>query len=808
MDAPADRPAVRVDDKRSKALADWCTEVLHFEHDPFEAARKVCRRLGAHVVKNRTEFGFWAPEILEKRVSPHDVYLEILTPTDEMNLSAGYVEMRFRRQLLPMHKSSEFLWVSVEGLTAGRRERVGCFYQVKYQTGDGKWGKIPDYLAYSLPYGVFAPAELYDIGHLQANRADADYYRALRKQYGKDAIPRRPVAKNILQIHVPTGSAGGTLASLARRYEEIGAKVADGQPLLPAEEAYIHYDAVQLMPVEPTIVFEAGPPFFHDSELDPVADEVLVALRRPNTTNWGYDITLSGMAAVNPAILETGRPDELVDLAAALHNFPGEPIRLIFDVVYGHADNQAVDLINRHFFTGPNMYGQDVNFRHPVVRAILLESQRRKVNFGADGVRVDGAQDFKWWNTDTQELLHDDEFLQEMSDVVQEIAGFSYRPWMIFEDGRPWPREDWELASTYRTVMQNQGSPLNPDPNPDVFQWGPLTFAHNTPFRYTFWAAKWWRVQEMAMIGANWISGCANHDTLRRGYQVDPEAGVNSRLGTTLLDVLDTAYDHAAASMLTYAVLPGVPMDFINASMRASWGFIRNTDDRYSVKVMSEEANFLTWQVNDLYYSRPGNFERLKSLGFDDLEELRRFMKVLVTSVDATDYKLDYMASMLNAVDPPLQGPQPVTPAALKGIARAFFDDLHDYCNVSFSYSEVSQLQITYNAFLREFRRQRPWLRNNFGPDDFIDRRKPANSSMVYFALRTSPEHDEQIMFIGNMEGLPAEIHLFDLPVPHLERQGWTNVQATPGLWVDNFEKPFTLYDNQAILLTRRTDPG
>ena len=26
---------------------------------------------------------------------------------------------------------------------------------------------------------------------------------------------------------------------------------------------------------------------------------------------------------------------------------------------------------------------------------------------------------------------------------VQEVAGRRYRPWFIFEDGRPWPEEDW-----------------------------------------------------------------------------------------------------------------------------------------------------------------------------------------------------------------------------------------------------------------------------------------------------------------------------------------------------------------------------
>jgi hypothetical protein len=48
------------------------------------------------------------------------------------------------------------------------------------------------------------------------------------------------------------------------------------------------------------------------------------------------------MATVNPVLLETGRPDELVDLAAALHNLPGKPKKLIFDVVFGHSDNQGL----------------------------------------------------------------------------------------------------------------------------------------------------------------------------------------------------------------------------------------------------------------------------------------------------------------------------------------------------------------------------------------------------------------------------------------------------------------------------------
>ena len=51
-----------------------------------------------------------------------------------------------------------------------------------------------------------------------------------------------------------------------------------------------------------------------------------------------------------------------------------------------------------------------------------------------------------------------------------------------------------------------------------------------------------------------------------------------------------------------------------------AWGFIRNQDDRYGVKVVAEEAISLKWQVDEYAYSVPGNFPRLKALGFETRE--------------------------------------------------------------------------------------------------------------------------------------------------------------------------------------------
>ena len=225
-----------------------------------------------------------------------------------------------------------------------------------------------------------------------------------------------------------------------------------------------------------------------------------------------------------------------MELAEALHAMP-EPMMLIFDLVYGHADNQAVDLLPNRFVSGPNMYGLDLNHQDPSVRAILLEMQRRRMNAGCDGLRIDGAQDFKYYNPVTGEVEHDDAYLQSMSDVVQEIGEHARKPWMIFEDGRPWPREDWPTASTYRDVIEDQ---------PDVWQWGPLIFAHNTPMLEGFWRDKFWRVEQIRDIGGHWISGCGNHDTVRRGTQIETDEPLNTHLGDTLPEIIDAAYDNPA----------------------------------------------------------------------------------------------------------------------------------------------------------------------------------------------------------------------------------------------------------------------
>ncbi len=781
-----------VDMDAAQGLADTALALMNTAETSFDAERAIARSLGGLVDGDAATFGFWTPELLDARVPKGDVFLEVMAPVEPLDLTRARQEVRFETAYLPVQRIEAHTFAAVRGMRAGTRDSLGDFYALVWRDGEGEWHRILDPLAASLPFGAFAPAELYDIASIDRTRSDRAYFEARK---GPEPHKFGPPT-NILQIHVPTATAGGTLASLTRHYERLGERLAAGLPKEPADEIFLGYDAVQLLPVEPTTVYEMGPSFWQEVSRE-ATGYVDVTVLRPDTTNWGYDVVISGMAAVNPVLLESGRPDELADFAAVLHNFSNRPKALILDVVFGHADNQGLDALNRHFFAGPNMYGQNLDYQNPAVRAILLEMQRRKVNFGADGVRVDGAQDFKWWDGAAQELKHDDDYLQSMADVVQEVAGTEYRPWFIFEDGRPWPEEDWELSSSYRSVIETQR-------DDDVFQWGPLTFAHNTPFLYTFWLSKFWRIREMLDVGSNWISGTSNHDTLRRGTQVSPKLNINTRLGDTKMEILDKAYDNPVVHMLSYAALPGVPMDFINASARASWGFIRNQDDRYGVKVVAEEAISLKWQVDAYAYSVPGNFQRLKEMGYETREDLARFMEFLPALVEVTDYDLDEIVRLLNRPEPQLAGPERFTVENLKEIARAWMDDMHEYCNVVHSLSSLEPTQSAFMLALRNFRRARPWLCRNYGPKDHFDYLRPLEGRTVFTSLRHGPD-GEQVYSVMHMEGKPThEIDPLQLDIPGIDGFGWDLALRTPDIGNDYIHGPITLRDSMGLVFTRK----
>ncbi|MFW5693821.1 MAG: glucosylglycerol hydrolase [Alkalispirochaeta sp.] len=825
-------PVPTFDQAATAAICNETKDTLHGAPTPFDGARAMTARLGARPTSTGAVFGFWTPELSEEEIPEDEVFLELLVPPQTVDLTRAAQEITFHRYLLPTARAEEYTWSVVHHAPVGSTEQLGALYRLVFADQAGTIRRIGDPLAASVPFGAGAPAELYDMERMLAARSDHGHFETVPTQPDPDGVPRITAPTTLLEVHVPTATAGGTIASLTRRYREAADALRSGssvEDLPPSTQALLGYEAIQLMPIEPTILFERGEAYWNEAIEEPppnagglpASDTVLtVTVQRPYSTNWGYDVTTSGSPAVNPVLLESGRPDEFLELIETLHTFPTGAIRIVLDVVYGHADNQALALLNRHFFAGANMYGQNLNYTHPVVRAMLLEMQRRKSDFGVDGVRVDGAQDFKYWVREEDRLYHDDDYLRLMNDVEQSVAGQRYRPWMIFEDGRPWPRDDWEIASSYREVTRKL---------PRVVQWGPLTFAHNTPFLFTFWISKWWRIRELLEVGANWITGNSNHDTLRRGTQVNPAALVNTYLGSTLPEIFENGYDNHATRLFD-AFLPGIPMDFLNANLHGPWSFVRNTDFTWAIKVVSEESHFLDWAVTPKRFNRDWAFPRLKARGFHSFDGLRRFQTALAAAVSATRYDADALAALLNAVHPALEGPPQFTGSLLRTIAREWMDDVHEFCNLDHYRRRVDTTPsiaggARFGRQVRAFRNRERWLAGNLHGTDHVAYQHPPEGSVLLYGYRSCPEtvhtadgklplstvapdaQYREVVLLAHLEGAPRSI----VPAAEIklrfgmDHEGWHRILATPSLQDAgrNLSDEITLRNSTAILYGR-----
>jgi hypothetical protein len=841
---------IALDEDATQELLDWAAAVEQSNATYLEKAQTLATRLGAHYRSDgKTEIGFWTPELLAEVMRPRDIYLEILTPISDIDFRAIEQEASFICSRLRLRQQGEYLWGVIDGMVPGTRDRAGSFYWLRYLDNMDNLRTIRDVVAYSLPYGVFAPAELYDLDSMHRDRPDLEYFKqtalppvdldaanldgaansattanptVANQATSAIAPPRVPAPVNILQLHVGTATEAGSLEGLTQLFQRISDKLAAGEALTPAEQNYIGYDAVQLLPIEPTIEYRSEHAlesnFFGLTEMGVAEGEATVRfkLRKPNTEDWGYDIPALAASATNPAVMATLRPDELIDFIATMHNFSTGPIQVIYDLVYGHADNQAEELINRQFLKGPNMYGQDLNHQQPTVRAILLEMQRRKINSGCDGIRIDGAQDFRFFNPLTGRVEQDNVYLLAMADVVQNVCGYERLMFTIFEDGRPWPEEGWEETSTYRDMIELM---------PDAFQWGPLIFAHNTPTLKGFWERKWRRVCEVMYQGDRWITGCANHDTIRRGSQVDPKQKINWNLGNTLPEVLDNAYDNYAVTLWVYGFSPGLPMDFINATMHAPWMFFRNTDERYGVKVVSEEMGFLYWQVDEELYQQEHIFSQLKQVGFENLDQLREFGHSLEEAMMESDYNLNEVVracqkclgdeiaaceiDSLKALNRPgmVKFLKELDITKLKEFAIMFMEDCYEVCNVHTYMDKVDPVQAEFNFQLRQFRHQRPWLLHNLSNLDRFNKIS-GDDRTIFYGVRSNPDDAaDKVAMVAHMGGEDTTITLGDWL--QLDLNKWQLAIASPGLEIedtpDNLRR-FKLKDSQGLLLVRKPD--
>lgn len=749
----------------------------------FDAAQVITQRLGAHYDGRRTAFGFWLPALQELDLPNGSIWIEILRPLDALDFSALSQTVPAKVFHLEVEREGAFVFSVAEGVQAGTEGASGDFYSLKYRLPTGEIVQHFDPLAQSIPFGAFAPAEVYDFQRLWANRKDKAYFAA---RAGEE---RRPAPAHILQVHTHTATAGGTLADLTTLLEEVGAQEASGAEMRPDLQAFAHYDAVQLLPVMPQVDIENAPRFFQ-YQLDADATQATLYVQRHEVQNWGYDIVIAGAAAVNPSLLRSRRPDELLALVETLHNLPS-PKQIILDIVYGHADNQAQAILPPVYFLGPGMYGQEMHVQHPMVRAIMLESQRRIGAYGVDGFRVDAAQDIVYKDEHGQKQ-YDNDYLVLMNDLTYEVAGTTYKMWMVYEDGRPWPQPDWNIATTYRNVRELL---------PNAYQWGPLTFVNNKPLIFGFWLERFWRVQELADYGGRWVTGGSNHDTYRGLAHLDPHSTpFNTYLGEDARAVAHKAYNNPAARLLDFALLPGIPMEFINASTDTPWGFLRNTDDQWGVKVMAEEAHFMQWFVRAEDYTHPSHFQQLKSRGFAQLADFMAFHRELRHWVALTDYDLGRMATGMQWLG--RQQSPPSTVQELKAIARAYFEDAYAYCNVSHHLPQADSARIAFNAALRTFRSAHLGLAADFGAQDVLRYYHAPTGAVIYYGYRHCGDYE--VLFVANMEGADTTFLLTDLAgLPTITTAEWSLALCTPDAIATTLPR-LQLADSQGAVWLRK----
>ena len=141
----------------------------------------------------------------------------------------------------------------------------------------------------------------------------------------------------------------------------------------------------------------------------------------------------------------------------------------------------------------------------------------------------------------------------------------------------------------------------------------------------------------------------------------------------------------------------------------------------------------------------------------------------------------------------------------LKDIARAFMDDVHDYCNVSLYWHRQDSDRTQFNYNVRQFRRNRPWLIDNLTERETLTYRHPSNGTALFYGLRIAPDNKEQILFVANMEGAAATVVPNQLELPHLRKTGWEPALITPGLDADSIraDRDITLKDSQGVIFTR-----
>jgi hypothetical protein len=275
---------------------------------------------------------------------------------------------------------------------------------------------------------------------------------------------------------------------------------------------------------------------------------------------------------------------------------------------------------------------------------------------------------------------------------------------------------------------------------------------------------------------------------------------INPYLGDDPRETLDRAYDNPATNGLLHCLLPGVPMDFLNANHRSPWGFVRDTDADWNVKVVADEHNLLEWQVGPEHYDDERFFTHLRDLGFETRDQLAAFVHTLASVGEATDYDRDAMATMLATRDPPLADGDP-TAADLDAFATAWMQDVHEFATVDHWRDAQDPDRTAFDRRLREFRQDRPWLRRDLGDEETFGYRHPTDGAVLYYGHRVAPDGSAEVLFVGNMEGMTESVTPTDLV--GVDGDGWDLAVASPDAEAGAVDEPVRLPNAAMVVFTR-----
>ena len=274
-------------------------EILR-KHPVYEAAKLIAREyLGARKLDlSLALFGFWTPGLMngELREQAHQITLELFTPLEPLDFRAlkknETLTAVFQRDEVRLAPVDDYLIGVVNNVAIGTKHQAGSFYWLRYQK-DGTRHLLRDPLVQSAPFGIYAPAEIFDLQAMLAGRKDMKYFRQFYKTIFPDGTYRAKDVGVHLEIHPETATEAGTIEALTRRYRDIGQKIQANLDagkediyagLDPADLNFIGFDSIELTPEVPpaereAVTQETGEFFQILDERDGRAQ---IALKRPD----------------------------------------------------------------------------------------------------------------------------------------------------------------------------------------------------------------------------------------------------------------------------------------------------------------------------------------------------------------------------------------------------------------------------------------------------------------------------------------------------------------------------------------------